>query len=355
MALRVLPSLTLAVTEPPVRKRKRVIMLASGFAAFAVYRILKQATPLDEPLALLLVSGLCAAVTALWAYGRGRVLPIATVWTEDGPRRLAWLVGWIGFAYGVLLSLLVLALLKIVAGYDFLQHPDGPAMMAIIIACTSVARDAFEIGHVRCLQRQGQPVFTFPDGVMLRSWAWHQPGLILQWTLLGALLTGLAAGMVALVGEVWRSAFAQLCVVTPVAANLALLAYLAGEQRPGGWRARLAAVAWKELARFWWWPGAAFAATYDLVVLGALSFGLRWDGPLTVAQSATVGSIIGGLVALYCCYLGHRRVVEDQMRAAVPATLLRCPFVLGILTKAQSAAAPMASAADAILGQVPRR
>jgi hypothetical protein len=355
MALRVLPSLALAVTEPTVRKRKRLVMLAPGFVAFAVYRVLKRTTPLEEPLALLLVSGLCAAVTALWAYGQGRVLPIAKVWKEDGPRRLTWLVGWIGFVYGVQLSLLVLALLKIVVGYDFLQHPDGPAMMAMVIACTSVGRDAFEIGHIHSLQRRGDPVFTFPDGVMLRSWARHRPGLSLQWTLLGALITGLAAGVVALGGEVGRSAFAQLCVVTLMAASLALPAYLAGEQRPGGWRSRLAAAAWKELARFWWWPGAAFAATYDLVVLGALSFGLRWDGPLTVAQSATVASLIGGLVALYCCYLGHRRVVEDQVRAAVPATLLRCPFVLGILTKARSAAAPMASAADAVLGQVPRR
>jgi hypothetical protein len=70
--------------------------------------------------------------------------------------------------YGVQLSLLVLALLWLV-GYDYLKHPDGPAMMAIIISCTSVARDAFEIGHVRKMALMGRPFPTFPDGAALRT------------------------------------------------------------------------------------------------------------------------------------------------------------------------------------------
>ncbi len=78
------------------------------------------------------------------------------------------MAGWIGFVYGVQLSLLVLALLWLV-GYDYLKHPDGPAMMAIIIACTAVARDAFEIGHVRKMALMGRPFPTFPNGMALRS------------------------------------------------------------------------------------------------------------------------------------------------------------------------------------------
>ena len=73
---------------------------------------------------------------------------------EDRAARVLWVLGWIGFVYGLQLSLLVLALLWLV-NYDYGQHPDGPSMMAIIISCTAVARDAFEIGHVRWLQQRG--------------------------------------------------------------------------------------------------------------------------------------------------------------------------------------------------------
>ena len=41
-------------------------------------------------------------------------------------------------------------------------------MMAIIISCTSVARDAFE-SHVRKVARMGRPFPTFPDGAALRT------------------------------------------------------------------------------------------------------------------------------------------------------------------------------------------
>ena len=152
MALRVLPSLTLAVTEPAVRKQKRLVMLVPGLVAFAVYRLAKILMPLSETSVLLAVSGMVGLITAVLAYRAGR----ATSWIEiiraDGRGLLVWIAGWIGFVYAVQLSLLVLALLWLV-GYDYLQHPDGPAMMAMIISCTAVARDAFEIGHIRYLTR----------------------------------------------------------------------------------------------------------------------------------------------------------------------------------------------------------
>ena len=144
-ALRVLPSLTLAVTEEQFRKRKRWVMLWPGLVAFALYRAISWFTPVHDAFSLLLLSGCIAAATALWAYSRGRQTSFLSLWVEDGARRIGWLVGWIGFAYGVQLSLLVLALLRVLANYDFLLHPDGPAMMALIIPSTSVARDAFEI------------------------------------------------------------------------------------------------------------------------------------------------------------------------------------------------------------------
>jgi hypothetical protein len=159
----VLPSLSLAVTEDSVRKKKRIVMFVPGLVAFAVYRLVKLLLPLSEPIVLLMVSGLVSLVTALLAYRVGRATPWSRIVREDGNRLLCWLGGWIGFVYGVQLSLLVLALLWLV-GYDYLKHPDGPAMMAIIISCTSVARDAFEIGHVRKIALMGRPFPTFPDG-----------------------------------------------------------------------------------------------------------------------------------------------------------------------------------------------
>ena len=157
MALRVLPSLSLAVTENSVRKKKRIVMFVPGLVAFAVYRVAKLLLPLSEPIVLLAVSGLVSLVTALLAYRVGRATAWGKILREDGSRLLTWLGGWIGFVYGVQLSLLVLALLWLV-GYDYLKHPDGPAMMAIIISCTSVARDAFEIGHVRKVSPHGPSI-----------------------------------------------------------------------------------------------------------------------------------------------------------------------------------------------------
>jgi len=332
MALRVLPSLALAVTAEPVRKRKRLVMFVSGLVAFAIYRLAKSVVPLSDAVTLLVVSGLVSAVAAFWAYRMGRQASLAQVWREDGLRRLAWLIGWIGFAYGVQLSLMVLAGLKILFSYDFLQHPDGPAMMAIIIACTSVARDAFEIGHVRLLQRQGEPVVTFPDGAGLRDAVGVEPGRLVRWALLSAV--GGAALEVALGGihDVAASALAQFILVTLFAGSLAVWAYVAGEQRPGGLNAMVSAAGWRELFRYWWWPGLAFAATYYLSWAGLVLFVAQADVNGSLARGAIAGAVTG-MMAAYCYYLGHRRHVENQLRQIVPPSLLRCPFVMGILSK----------------------
>ncbi|MBI4402289.1 MAG: hypothetical protein HY581_11730 [Nitrospirae bacterium] len=332
LALRVLPSLTLAVTEREVRQRKRLVMLAPGLVAFAIYRGVKHLIPLTEPLTLLLLSGVVSAVTAVWAYRAGRGVSLSAVWKEDGARLVSWLVGWIGFAYGIQLSLMVLALLKVLVNYDFLRHPDGPAMMALIIACTSVARDAFEIGHVRRLQRQGESVLTFPDGSALRSLFREQPGQIVRWTVLAAVVCAALAVGVAHLAEAGRSALGQLVMVSLVTGCLAVMAYLSGEQRAGGWRGMLGSVGRTELFRFWWWPGLAFAATYYLVLVGVVLFVLRVETLHEIGQGLLAG-MVASIMALYCYYLGYRRHLEDQAQQIIPTSLLRCPFVMGILSK----------------------
>ena len=331
LALRLLPSLTLAVTEEPVRKRKRWVMMAPGLVAFVVYRAAKLVVPLSDPLVLLAVSGLISAVTAVWAYRVGRARPLALVWREDGIGRFVWLSGWIGFTYGVQLSLLVLALLKILAHYDFLHHPDGPAMMAIIIACTSVARDAFEIGYVRRLQQDGKPILTFPDGEIFRRYLREQPYQALRWAFLGA-VTCVIVAVAATRVPMGETELAQFLVVTLMAGTMTLMAYMAGEQRPGGWQARLSVVAWSELFRFWWWPGLAFAATYYLVVSGIVTFVLRLETETLWLQGLTAG-LVASLMAVYSYFLGGRRYQEDRIHQVVPPSLLRCPFVMGLLSK----------------------
>ena len=342
LALRVLPRLSLSVTAESVRKRKRWVMLAPGLAAFVFYRILKLVTPLSDPVILLAVSGVVSAITAGWAYRMGRGTTLAAIWREDGSRTVGWLIGWVGFVYGVQLSLMVLALLNVIVHYDFLVHPDGPGMMAILIACTSVARDAFEIGHVRRLQQQGQAVITFPDGAPLRTLFADHPWVLARWSLVAGLSGALVALGFAQLGSLGRSDLGQLLVVSLFAGTLSVCAYLAGEHRTGGLVTKLASVGWASLLRLWWWPGLTFAATYHLTLTGAIVFLFRVEG-IGVAGQSLMAAAVTALMAIDCYYLGYRRSVENRIHETVPSSLLRCPFVMGILSKSGATPAKEAS------------
>src|SRR4029434_1756933 len=95
MALRVLPSLSLAVTEDTIRKQKRWVMFIPGLVAFAVYRAAKHFVPLTEPVVLLLLSGIVGVLTAMLAYRVGRGAGWAQLLREDGRGLLTWMAGWI--------------------------------------------------------------------------------------------------------------------------------------------------------------------------------------------------------------------------------------------------------------------
>ena len=333
LTLRVLPNLAIAVTGTEVRKRKRLVMLVPGLVAFGVYRMASASSPLSDAPTLLVLSGLLCAITALCAYQISRQVPWTSLWVEDGPRRLAWVAVWIGFVYGVQLALLVLMLCLIV-NYDFRLHPSGPAMMALIIASTSVARDAFEIGHVRRLQHGGQPVLTFPDGTALRGALGDQPEGLLRWAAAGLLFCAAGAGVVATLGEAGRSLPAQLAIVTLLSGTVALVSYLAGQQ-PDWWWSSFKDAGSVELLRFWAWPGLAFGASYYLVLVGAMTF-VGQAGALSAVPLAVMAGGVGGLLGLYCYYLGWRRRLEDKVLQSVPSSLLRCPFVMGLLSKGKS-------------------
>ena len=94
--------------------------------------------------------------------------------------------------------------------------------------------------------------------------------------------------------------------------------------------------------KFWWWPGLAFASTYYLVLLGGCLLCVEaTDG--FVGLFAGVAGIVGGLMALYCYYLGYRRDIENRQQGGVSSALLRCPFVMGILGKSREAISGPAS------------
>ena len=64
-----------------------------------------------------------------------------------------------------------------------------------------------------------------------------------------------------------------------------------------------------------------------------------------------MGGLVAGLMALYSYYLGYRRFQEDRIQQAVPASLLRCPFVLGILSKAGGGSGGALASAEMALGE----
>ena len=331
MALRVIPSLSLAVTENAVRRKKRIVMFVPGLIAFGVYRLAKHLVPITEPLVLLAVSSLVAMVTALLCYRVGRGAPWSTIVREDGLRLLGWLTGWIGAVYGIQLSLLVLTLLWIMH-YSYLQHPDGPAMMAIIISCTSVARDAFEIGHVRKLSGLGRPFLTFPDGARLRTLVRQRAGRLVPWVLAGlgvGVLTSLSGLAIA---HEQGAALAQLVTVTLLGGGLALCAYFDGLYPTSPWLHSLRQTVPGELLKYWWWPGMAFASTYYLVAMGVLLFVVRQPG-MTMGAATIMGALVAAIMAVYGYYLGERRHVEDEQAPQLSPGMLRCPFMMGILGK----------------------
>ena len=331
MALRVIPSLSLAVTEDSVRKQKRIVMFVPGLIAFGVYRLAKHLVPLTEPLVLLAVSGVVAMVTALLCYRVGRAASWSTIVQQDGVKLLTWLGGWIGLVYGIQLSLLVLTLLWIMH-YSYLEHPDGPAMMAIIISCTSVARDAFEIGHVQKLSVLGRPFLTFPDGEQLRLLIQRRAGQVGPWALAG-LGVGMLTSLPGLaLGSEQGVALAQLVTMTLLGGGLALCAYFGGLYPASSWLESLRRTAPGELLKYWWWPGMAFASTYYLVAMGVWLFVVRQPA-MTVSSAALMGGLVAAIMALYGYYLGDRRHIEDEQAPQLTPGMLRCPFVMGILGK----------------------
>ncbi len=332
LVLRVIPQLNAAVTEPDVRKRKRWVMLVPGFVAFAFYHLSKDVLPLSDPIALLAMSGILSTLTAYWAYAMGRRQSFPHVCQTDGPGRLLWVGGWIGFVYGVQLSLLVLAILALFVNYDFLLHPEGPAMMALIISCTAVTRDAFEIGHVVRMESQGVRMVTFPDGGSFRELLQRDFSHLVPWVGAGFVAGGMAAAVYRLGWTAEGMEVGQAVLVCVVAACFAHGAFLSGKHPLEPFSDRFKIHSWWEACRFWTWPCLTFALTYYLVQIGFIAFVLQVaEEPFFVHP--VVGGVTAGLMAGYGYFLGARVFVEAQTQGGFSEGLTRCPFVMEILAK----------------------
>lgn len=333
LSLRVLPQLNALVTDPSVRKRKRIIMLVPGLVAFGIYRLLKLVLPLSEPLVLLGFSGCISMLAAIWAYRQGRGCTLQESLQKDGIRRWVWLVGWIGLVYGIQLSLLVLAILQVFVEYDFLLHPEGPAMMAIIISCTSVTRDAFEIGHVQRMMHQGVMVPTFPDGEALRKWIPQEIAVIVKWGALTTIIGMAGSWLLFRIGTHEIQPIIQSLLIPVIIGSIGLLSFFSGEALYVREEKERKPRTWIPVLWFWVWPSLTFSATYFLVLMGISAFVLRVE-QVPQAGFVAMTACTALLMALYTLFLGWRKSHEERL-ISVPESIQRCPFVMGILQSAK--------------------
>jgi hypothetical protein len=330
IGMRVLPALTVSVTEAGFRKRKRIVMLFPGLLAYPLYRALYFADRHEDILALLVTTGLFSTVVAVIAYRYGRGRHWRELAGEEGIPALLWFGARFGFFYAVQLSLMVLAILKLVS-YSYTEHPAGPAMMALIIASTSVARNAFELGHLRLLREQGGLSLAWPDPK--RFWAFLT-GRRDLWVLpvaLAATAAGLVYGGLALVIPATQTDLVHVLMIGFMAGTAGTIAYVKGFGPTVTVWQRLTEYSWRELLRFFLWPGAAFGWTYGLILLGMASYLIILPVPLLVWRVLVAASTTG-LVSLYCYYLGRSRWQEEKLHATISPSMLRCPFILGILS-----------------------
>lgn len=334
LSLRVLPQLTGFSTDPAFRWRKQGVMFLPGLGAFAVFRVAQEIVPATNLFVLLALSGVLSCFLALWAYRMARRESFAAIVKTDGWKRIGWIGGWVGCVYGVQLSLLVLALLRVFLKYDFLAHPDGPAMMALIMPTMAVARDAFEIGLVRAKELSGTTIVTFPDGASFRWFLFSEPGVLAKWVFPASLATGMVALGIAALGEWGKTEFVQCVTVTLVAGTIAIGAYYYGQDPDRGW-ILFQQTPWLQVLRLWWWPSLTFAGTYYLVLIGGVVY-VVGQNPMHGVLLPLLGGIAAGMLTLYFFFLGHRLAVEVRSGQPVPDSLQGCPFVLGMLSTLQS-------------------
>jgi hypothetical protein len=223
---------------------------------------------------------------------------------------------------------MVLGLLYVFS-YSYKEHPDGPAMMALIIASTSVFRDAFELGHLRLLRQQGRLFLVCPD--VKKVWALLAGRPELWEVTLAAAVAGVAYLGLAFAIPWVQTDLGQLLVIGLLTGAAGTAAYLKGLQQALTLRRSFSRYSWTELGRFFLWPGVAFGWTYNLILLGITTFLIVLPSP-PLTWRVLVAASTAGLISLYCYYLGRCRWQEEKLQASSMPAILRCPFLVGILS-----------------------
>ncbi len=279
-------------------------MLFPGLLAYPLYRALYFADWHDDILALLVTAGLFSTVVAIVAYRYGRERRWGDL-VREGAGALMWVGFRFGFLYAVQLTLMVLAILKLVF-YGYTDHPAGPAMMALIIASTSVGRDAFELGHLRLLREKGWLSLAWPDPKRFWAFLADRPA---QWAVpvaVASTAAGFVYGGLAIAAPRAQTDLVHLLIIGFVAGISGTLAYVKGLQPAVPIRGSLSGYSWSELTRFFLWPGVTFGWTYGLILLGLTSYLLLEPNP-PLPWRVFVAASTAGLISLYCYYLGWCR------------------------------------------------
>jgi drug/metabolite transporter (DMT)-like permease len=164
-----------------------------------------------------------------------------------------------------------------------------------------------------------------------------RPLQVVPWLLLGSTLSAAGALLIiSLLGENGAAPLVQVTAVSLLGGTLAVWAYLAGIQQTAVHKVQWRVHRWHELFRFWWWPGLVFAATYYLVLAGTALFLVPAMNLTSAVMSTVMAGTVGSLMTVYGYYFGQQRHLDDQIRQSIPPLLLRCPFVMGILSRQKS-------------------
>ena len=123
----------------------------------------------------------------------------------------------------------------------------------------------------------------------------------------------------------------HLLIIGFVAGIAGTLAYVKGLRPAVPIWGRLSGYTWSELTRFFLWPGVVFGWTYGLILLGMTNYLLLEPNPPLLWRVLMAASTVG-VISLYCYYLGWCRWQEEKLHTGISPAVLRCPFILGILT-----------------------
>ncbi len=251
LKLRVVYGSKLDADRSAKRLKLRVILL-SGFAVFFPFLVITYYLFSENRATKLLIIGLLAALACvpvvLYAYAKGFGKPLRDLWRER-PEELTSLAIKIGFLYGFALYWMILGIVEFLFGYQSFRA----ALISFV--ASAAARDGFEIGYLRGLEKAPHSKMSiFPDNRPLSELLRAAPQkviLLVSTAVIGSALIGLMLGLFL---EDPRHQSVLVGLVSGVVATVAYGWALENPPRP------------RELLRYFIWPGFTMGLTYFLIL-----------------------------------------------------------------------------------------